>query len=81
MEAHRFGTVSSASLMVNTLGFLEAVSLAKSTPSLGVGLHFNLTYGTPATNPLLVPSLVGTGGSCSTKNFLCGCPPIAETRP
>lgn len=49
--------------MVNTLGFLEAVSLAKSTPSLGVGLHFNLTYGTPATNPLLVPSLVGTGGS------------------
>ncbi|NGP62501.1 ChbG/HpnK family deacetylase [Paenibacillus thiaminolyticus] len=63
MEAHRFGTVSSASLMVNTPGFLEAVSLAKSTPSLGVGLHFNLTYGTPATNPLLVPSLVGAGGS------------------
>ncbi|PZM66110.1 hypothetical protein DOE73_08465 [Paenibacillus dendritiformis] len=63
MEAHRLGTVSSASLMVNTPGFLEAVSLAKATPSLGVGLHFNLTYGTPATNPLLVPSLVRAGGS------------------
>ncbi|XGA10091.1 ChbG/HpnK family deacetylase [Paenibacillus thiaminolyticus] len=37
--------------------------IGESTPSLGVGLHFNLTYGTPATNPLLVPSLVRAGGS------------------
>ncbi|WP_213468400.1 carbohydrate deacetylase [Paenibacillus dendritiformis] len=63
MEAHRLGTVSSASLMVNTPGFLDAVSLARAAPSLGVGLHFNLTYGIPATNPLLVPSLVRDEGS------------------
>ncbi|WP_373871509.1 MULTISPECIES: ChbG/HpnK family deacetylase [Paenibacillus] len=98
-----------------------------------MGLHFNLIYGTPATNPLLVPSPVRAGGSfhgnhaewrdqdiarelytrygrmrkhglrpthvdshhhiiwiiescilslkssCSTKNFLCGCPPVVQT--
>lgn len=63
LEAHRLGTVSSASLMINTPGFLDAVSIAQSTPSLGVGLHCNLTYGSPVTDPALVPSLVREDGS------------------
>ena len=34
-------------MMVNTPGFAEAVALAARTPTLGVGLHFNLTAGSP----------------------------------
>jgi chitin disaccharide deacetylase len=55
IEAHDAGTVSSASIMVNTPAFAEAVALAQSRrPRLGVGLHLNLVAGRPLTD---VPSL------------------------
>ena len=55
IEAHDAGTLSSASMMVNTPAFTEAVSLAHSRrPRLGVGLHLNLVAGRPLTD---VPSL------------------------
>ena len=48
LEAHAAGTLSSASMMVNTPGFLEAAALARErAPTLGVGLHFNLLTGRP----------------------------------
>ncbi|WP_019420257.1 carbohydrate deacetylase [Paenibacillus sp. OSY-SE] len=56
--AHHAGTVTSTSLMVNMPGFYDAVSLAKAIPSLGVGLHFNLTYGSPISEPAQVHSLI-----------------------
>ena len=55
IEAHDAGTLSSASMMVNTPAFAEAVSLAISRPALGVGLHLNLVSGRPLTD---APSLV-----------------------
>jgi predicted glycoside hydrolase/deacetylase ChbG (UPF0249 family) len=54
IEAHDAGTLSSASMMVNTPAFAEAVALAASRPRLGVGLHLNLVAGAPLTD---APSL------------------------
>lgn len=50
LEAHDAGTLSSASLMVNTPAFAEAVALARTRPRLGVGLHLNLVSGRPLTD-------------------------------
>ena len=56
VEAHRAGTLSSASMMVNTPAFADAAALAREqVPTLGVGLHFNLLSGAPLTE---VPTLV-----------------------
>src|SRR6476469_4621235 len=49
LEAHDAGTLSSASLMVNTPAFTEAVAPARTRPLLGVGLHLNLVAGRPLT--------------------------------
>ncbi|MEK3916393.1 carbohydrate deacetylase [Paenibacillus sp. FSL H7-0331] len=62
IEAYHAGTVSSTTLMCNMPGFQDAVTLAKKTTSLGVGLHFNLTYGKPLANQQKVSSLVNPKG-------------------
>lgn len=54
VESHDAGTLSSASMMVNTPAFVEAVALAVRRPRLGVGLHLNLVAGRPLTR---APSL------------------------
>ena len=54
LECHRAGSVTSASMMVNTPAFDEAAALARDTPTLDVGLHFNLLSGSPLTD---VPTL------------------------
>lgn len=58
MDCSQQGSVSSATLMVNTAASEEAASLARSNPNLGLGLHFNLTLGRPVSTPVKVPSLV-----------------------
>src|ERR1700716_1093397 len=50
IEAHDAGTLSSASLMVNTPAFAEGVALARTRPRPGVGLHLNLVVGRPLTD-------------------------------
>jgi predicted glycoside hydrolase/deacetylase ChbG (UPF0249 family) len=56
LEAHRAGTLTSASMMVNTPAFAEAVDLVRGdAPRLGVGLHLNFVAGRPLAD---VPSLV-----------------------
>jgi predicted glycoside hydrolase/deacetylase ChbG (UPF0249 family) len=48
IEAFEAGTLSSASMMVNTPAFGEAAALVRDrTPLLGVGLHLNLLTGSP----------------------------------
>ncbi|WP_337033800.1 carbohydrate deacetylase [Paenibacillus illinoisensis] len=64
-EAYRAGSLSSATLMVNMPGFQDAVRRAHALPQLGVGLHFNLTYGRPISDPNHVPSLVKPDGTFS----------------
>lgn len=62
-EVYRAGSLSSATLMVNMPGFEDAVRTAYALPGLGVGLHFNVTYGKPLSDPRLVPSLVKPDGA------------------
>ena len=47
IECFQAGSVTSTTLMANSPGFAEAVALARVNPALGVGLHFNLTWGAP----------------------------------
>jgi predicted glycoside hydrolase/deacetylase ChbG (UPF0249 family) len=55
VEVHEAGSLSSASMMVNTPAFHEAAALVRDrVPSLGVGLHFNLLTGRPLSS---VPTL------------------------
>jgi len=43
IEAHRAGVLTSASLMVNRPGSVDAAELGRAHPGLSVGLHVNLT--------------------------------------
>ncbi|MBW8312220.1 MAG: ChbG/HpnK family deacetylase [Rhizobium sp.] len=62
IACHQAGSVTSTTLMANAPGFDEAVALARANPALGVGLHFNLTWGEPLAGAAQVPSLVGEDG-------------------
>lgn len=61
IEANQKGLVTSATLMANSQAFDEAVALAKSNSSLGVGCHVVLVDGAPVSPPDRVPSLLGDG--------------------
>jgi predicted glycoside hydrolase/deacetylase ChbG (UPF0249 family) len=61
LEAHRRGIVTSTTVLINLLpGDALFDSLRESC--LGIGLHLNLTLGTPLSSPGAVPSLLGDGG-------------------
>src|SRR5204863_5337357 len=63
LKAHREGIVTSASLAVTTDAYTHAVeSCARACPNLGIGLHFTLTSGKPASHPRDVPLLAGADG-------------------
>ena len=68
LESYDAGTLSSASMMVNTPAFPEAVSLALARrPRLGVGLHLNLVTGRPLTDATsLVDARTGEFHSLAT---------------
>lgn len=62
IEAHTNGILTSATLMANMPAFDEAMRLAKENPTLGVGLHFNITQGLPIANASTVGSLLSERG-------------------
>jgi predicted glycoside hydrolase/deacetylase ChbG (UPF0249 family) len=62
LECVEKGIVRSASLMANMPAAVEAASLALKTPSLGVGIHLNLTCGKPLSTIGSVRSLVSDEG-------------------
>jgi chitin disaccharide deacetylase len=62
IEAHTHGIVTSATLMANMPAFDEAMQLAKAHPTLGIGLHFNITQGRPIAVPDTVRSLLNERG-------------------
>ncbi|MGE6576485.1 carbohydrate deacetylase [Paenibacillus xylanexedens] len=68
IKAYQAGGITSTSMMVNMPGFDHAVQAARSLPEFGIGLHFNLTYGCPVSNPGSVPSLVKKDGSFHNGN-------------
>src|SRR5271154_3637415 len=61
-EAHRNGIVTSTSLLANGAAFDQGVAMAKATPALGVGVHLNLSDGTPVAPRELVTSLLNNDG-------------------
>jgi chitin disaccharide deacetylase len=61
-QAHRHGILTSASLMVTGEAAEEAVCLARSMPTLAVGLHVVLTEGRPALPVEEAPHLVDRHG-------------------
>ncbi len=71
IEAHTHGILTSATLMANMPAFEQAVQLAKEHPSLGVGLHFNITQGFPVAAASTVGSLLNEHGAfCGTSTAL-----------
>ncbi|MDD4000874.1 MAG: chitin disaccharide deacetylase [Bacilli bacterium] len=58
--AHKYGIVSSTSVMVNMKALNHAVFLSEKAPNLKLGLHLNMTLGKPLTD---CPSLVKPDGS------------------
>ena len=57
VEAHQRGIVTSTTMMVNLPWSEDAAGLARSTASLGVGLHLTFSYGPPVAPD--VASLLG----------------------
>jgi predicted glycoside hydrolase/deacetylase ChbG (UPF0249 family) len=51
VEAHRFGILTSTTIMANGAAFDDAVRLARENPSLDVGVHFVLAGGTSVLDP------------------------------
>lgn len=47
IHSHRQGVLTSATLMANMPGTLDAIALSKQYPSLGIGCHLVLTMGRP----------------------------------
>jgi chitin disaccharide deacetylase len=60
--AHRFGFVTSASLMANMPASDYAVERLATAPRLDVGVHLNICAGRPISHPSEVASLVGADG-------------------
>ncbi len=62
IEGHERGIITSATIMANMPAFDDAARLAREHPSLGVGLHFNLTQGKPVAKASRVSSLLDKRG-------------------
>jgi hopanoid biosynthesis associated protein HpnK len=60
-ELHRDGVLTSATLMARAPATDEAIEMARSTPTLGVGCHVVLVDGEPVTSPEMLPTLVDVG--------------------
>ncbi len=72
IRAHREGVLTTASLMVNGDAFDEAVSLAKSHPMLGVGLHLTLVLGRSTLPHAEIPGLVSADGEFTNNPVAAG---------
>jgi predicted glycoside hydrolase/deacetylase ChbG (UPF0249 family) len=62
IRAHREGIVTATTFMTNAPHTDGAAALARATPSLDVGVHLVVTYGTPLVAPARVRSLVDRDG-------------------
>lgn len=70
IKALRDGVASSTTIMINQPAAEHAVSLLKEVPGTYVGLHVNLTTGSPVSDPDKIPSLVKPNGEyIGSKDF------------
>jgi len=71
-RAHTEGVLTSSTIMVNMPCADQAVELAKSLPNLGVGVHLNLTEGSPVSeNNKVKPLCDPRGGFAFSAERLC----------
>jgi hopanoid biosynthesis associated protein HpnK len=63
IDGHRNGILTSATLMANGAAFDSAVAAGLAAPSLGIGVHLNLTQGPPVSSVSSVSSIVTSEGS------------------
>jgi predicted glycoside hydrolase/deacetylase ChbG (UPF0249 family) len=61
-QAHTDGVLTSATIMANMPAAEEAVDIAGKLPTLGVGVHLNLTEGAPLTQEAGLRPLLGADG-------------------
>lgn len=61
-QAHTKGVLTSTTLIANMPSADEAVKIAKGLPNLGVGIHLNLTEGSPLSKEPVVGLLVNENG-------------------
>jgi hopanoid biosynthesis associated protein HpnK len=61
-QAHTEGVLTSATIMANMPAAAQAVEIAKKLPNLGVGVHLNLTEGTPLSKDACVDCLCDVEG-------------------
>ncbi len=66
-QAHRFGIVTSATVMVNYPAAEAVARIARENPGLGLGLHVQLTGGPSALPPERLRSLVDAQGRLPAK--------------
>jgi len=62
LEAFQHGIVTSASLLANGAAFAGGVAAARSAPGLGVGVHLNLSDGSPLASQITITSLLNKEG-------------------
>jgi len=62
-HAHRHGILTNTSLMVTAPAWEEAVELARSTPSLGVGLHVTLVQGRAVLSKQRLRTIIDSEGN------------------
>jgi hopanoid biosynthesis associated protein HpnK len=58
VEAHTTGVLTSATIMANMPASDEAIAIAKKTPTLGVGVHLNVSDGKPLSQDIAVQPLL-----------------------
>ena len=62
VECHRTGIVTSTTLMANGPAFDHATEQARTEQKLGVGIHLNLSEGTPISDPSQLCPLINERG-------------------
>lgn len=77
IDTHLNGIMTSTTMMANMAGFDYAVRKAKEFPSLGIGIHFNLTEGKPLSELSKISDLVDDFGNFKSnvvqrKNLIFG---------
>ena len=71
LKAHQQGIVTSSTVMVNYPLAQEAIEAAlQNAPTLGLGLHLNMTDGFAVANPQHIPDLIDSKGHFLTKEEL-----------
>ncbi len=67
IDCYEMGVMNSCSMMVNMPGAKQAAELMKEYPGLSVGIHLNLTVGTPLTKGL--KTLIKADGTFNKGNL------------